>query len=42
MSNVPKLKVEISIQLEKNSAKPEEKMPAAEEEEVEQDDTQVF
>ena len=41
MSEVTKLEAEISSELEKNNAKPDEKTPAAEEKGVEQEETQV-
>ena len=39
MSDVTKIKAEMSSELEKNIAKPDEKPPAAEEKEVEQEET---
>ena len=42
MSDEPKLESEVLIELEKNNAKPDEKAPAAEAKEVEQEKTQVL
>ena len=42
MSEVPKLEAEVSIEIENNNAKPDEKTPAAEKKEDEQEETQVY